>query len=137
MLSELVGNGGLSEIAKAAGDAGVAITMEFGRVTAYVDEFDNDGRYALSLDDLALYLKSPSQYFAAQHGVSVEQYEAWREAALNPTRCIALTSKGTPCQSTVYPKEYALQGPKEFDPAAPVYCHVHANQTMNIKGPKG
>lgn len=57
MLSELIKNGRLSEIAKAAGDAGVSITMEFGRVTAYVDEFENTGRYALSLDDLALYLK--------------------------------------------------------------------------------
>ena len=133
-LLEMIESGLVSEVAKSAKDNDVTLSFEFGKVCAFVTEFDRSGRFSLNLDDLKVYLKSKSEYFASYYDVSVKQYELWREESLKVHRCQALTSKGNPCQSHMIPEKYRISNhPADFDPNISVYCSVHEDRAMNIK----
>lgn len=133
-LLEMIESGAILELAKSTKDNDLTLYFEFGKVGAFVSEFDLSEKISLTLEDMKMYIRSKSEFFASYYDVDVKQYELWREEHFKEHRCHALTLKGAPCQSFMMPRKYSIpDNPANYDPNSPVYCSVHEDRAMNIK----
>jgi hypothetical protein len=76
------------------------------------------GTIFIEEDDLEELLEDPEAYKANYHGVSVEQFRAWRDSSY---QCLAKTKKGRQCLH----RAIGASSPKEFVSGVSDYCRYH------------
>lgn len=103
----------ISQIQKLV-DAGIHLTVRL-----------YDGWFNITAEEVIQYIKSPVEFSAKKHGVSVATWKKWVEHFENP-QCCGKTKNGSRCKRPV-----RLVVLKDFDPNISPYCSSYS-QYKNI-----